>query len=90
MLLTYKGIKVKRTKQDLSFQLLMHCMKSNNMLPLKRKFVDMKKLLLIGALLCVFYSCGSGNGGGKKALTGAHESHEWVDLGLPSGLKWAI
>lgn len=22
-------------------------------------------------------------------LTGEHEGHEWVDLGLPSGLKWA-
>ena len=23
------------------------------------------------------------------SLTGTHENHEWVDLGLPSGLKWA-
>lgn len=37
------------------------------------------------------------NGSGSDAddrqnatvLTGTHESHEWVDLGLPSGLKWA-
>ena len=57
----------------------------------------MKKLLLIGALLCVLCSCGSGNS--KKnaassnaqapALANVHEVHEWVDLGLPSGLKWA-
>ena len=46
----------------------------------------MKKLLFISALLCVLCSCGSGN---KNALTGTHENHEWVDLGLPSGLKWA-
>ena len=45
----------------------------------------MKKLLLIGALLCVLCSCGSGNS--KKS--NVHEGHEWVDLGLPSGLKWA-
>ena len=43
----------------------------------------MKKLLLITALLCVLCSCE------EKALTGTHEGHEWVDLGLPSGLKWA-
>ena len=49
----------------------------------------MKKLLLIGALLSVLCSCGSSNNGAKKALTGTHEDHEWVDLGLPSGLKWA-
>lgn len=45
----------------------------------------MKKLFLIGTLLCVLCSCGSGNS--KKA--NVHEGHEWVDLGLPSGLKWA-
>ena len=45
----------------------------------------MKKLLFIGALLCVLCSCGSGNS--KKS--NVHEGHEWVDLGLPSGLKWA-
>lgn len=49
----------------------------------------MKKLLVIGALLCVLCSCGSGNGRAKKVLTGTHESQAWVDLGLPSGLKWA-
>jgi hypothetical protein len=47
----------------------------------------MKKLLLIGALLCVLCSCGSGNS--KKNTANVHEGHEWVDLGLPSGLKWA-
>ena len=47
----------------------------------------MKKLLLIGAMLCALCSCGSSSS--KKALTGTHEGQEWVDLGLPSGLKWA-
>jgi hypothetical protein len=50
----------------------------------------MKKLLLIGALLCVLCACGSGNT--KKHSTSmacSHNGHEWVDLGLPSGLKWA-
>ena len=50
----------------------------------------MKKLLFISILLGVLCSCGSGNGGAEKALTGTHENHEWVDLGLHSGLKWAI
>ncbi len=57
----------------------------------------MKKLLLIGALLCVLCSCGSGNSKKNAAPSNAqapapanvHEGHEWVDLGLPSGLKWA-
>lgn len=38
----------------------------------------MKKLMLFSTLLCVLLSCGSGN-----------ENHDWVDLGLPSGTKWA-
>lgn len=37
----------------------------------------MKKLLLIGVMLCMLFSCNS------------HKGQEWVDLGLPSGLKWA-
>ena len=41
----------------------------------------MKKLLIISTLLCVLCSCGSGNS--------QKDSHEWVDLGLPSGVKWA-
>ena len=41
----------------------------------------MKKLLMFAAFAAVLCSCGSG--GSKKA------NHEWVDLGLPSGLKWA-
>ena len=49
----------------------------------------MKKLLLIGALLCVLCSCGSGNSKKNAAPANVHEGHEWVDLGLPSGLKWA-
>ena len=50
-----------------------------------QNYKDMKKLLFVGALLCVLCSCGSGNS--KKS--NVHEGHEWVDLGLPSGLKWA-
>lgn len=49
----------------------------------------MKKLLFIGALLCVLCSCGSGNSKKNAAPANVHEGHEWVDLGLPSGLKWA-
>ena len=45
----------------------------------------MKKLLLLGALLCGLCSCGQGDKGNGNI----HEGHEWVDLGLPSGLKWA-
>jgi hypothetical protein len=45
----------------------------------------MKKLLFIGALLCVLCSCGSGNS--KKNAATANV--QWVDLGLSSGLKWA-
>jgi hypothetical protein len=43
----------------------------------------MKKLLLIGAMLCALCFCCSGNS--KKA--NVHEGHEWVDLGL--SVKWA-
>ena len=42
----------------------------------------MRKLLLFGVLVCALCSCGSGSGDSKKG-------HEYVDLGLPSGLKWA-
>ena len=42
----------------------------------------MRKLLLFGALVCALCSCGSGFGESKKG-------HEYVDLGLPSGVKWA-
>ena len=49
----------------------------------------MKKLLFIGALLCVFCSSSLGNSKMNAAPANVHEGHEWVDLGLPSGLKWA-
>ena len=49
----------------------------------------MRKLLLFGALLCALCSCGSGNSKKNAAPANVHEGHEWVDLGLPSGLKWA-
>ena len=41
----------------------------------------MKKLLLL-ALFCFV-------GSGVYAQKNSHNGHEWVDLGLPSGLKWA-
>ena len=49
----------------------------------------MKKLLFIGALLCVLCSSSLGNPKMNAAPANVHEGHEWVDLGLPSGLKWA-
>ena len=32
---------------------------------------------------------GDDNGGGDEPTTGTINGHEWVDLGLPAGLKWA-
>ena len=49
----------------------------------------MKKLLMFAALAVVLCSCGSGNSKKNDTLANVHEGHEWVDLGLPSGLKWA-
>ena len=52
----------------------------------------MKKLFLVGTLFCVLCSCGSSNSNNSNnnaAPANVHEGHEWVDLGLPSGLKWA-
>ncbi len=43
--------------------------------------MHMKKLLLL-ALFCLV-------GSGVYAQKNSHNGHEWVDLGLPSGLKWA-
>ena len=45
----------------------------------------MKHLKLFATLCCVvlpFAACGS-------TTTGTENGHEWVDLGLPSGTKWA-
>ena len=36
-----------------------------------------------------FVSCSDDDEGEKKADYGEENGHEWVDLGLPSGLKWA-
>ncbi len=47
----------------------------------------MKKLLLIGALLCVFCSSSLGNPKMNAVTANVHEGHEWVDLGL--SVKWA-
>ena len=49
----------------------------------------MKKLLMFAAFAVVLCSCGSGNSKKNDTLANVHEGHEWVDLGLPSGLKWA-
>ena len=32
----------------------------------------------------------AGGSGGGSSTSGTENGHEWVDLGLPSGLKWAI
>lgn len=48
----------------------------------------MKKILFF-ALLCALCSCSSGNSKKNTAVINLHEGQEWVDLGLPSGLKWA-
>ena len=49
----------------------------------------MKKLLLIGAMLCALCTIGYGSTKMSSVPADVHEGHEWVDLGLPSGLKWA-
>ena len=52
-------------------------------------------LLLISVAGAWFLFSGAGNGDAPKAdttknlTTGKHNGHDWVDLGLPSGLKWA-
>ena len=52
-------------------------------------------LLLIAVAGAWFLFSGTGNGDASKAdttknlPTGKHNGHEYVDLGLPSGLKWA-
>ena len=52
-------------------------------------------LLLIAGVGAWFLFSGAGNGDVLKAdttknlTTGKHNGHDWVDLGLPSGLKWA-
>ena len=51
--------------------------------------MSMKKLLMFAAFAVVLCSCGSGNSKKNDTLANVHEGHEWVDLGLPSGLKWA-
>ena len=50
----------------------------------------MKKIVYLVALVAIsllFVQCEQ-NGMGRAS--GAHNGHEYVDLGLPSGLKWAI
>ena len=49
----------------------------------------MKKLFLISALLCIFCNSSYGSTKASSEPANVHEGHEWVDLGLPSGLKWA-
>ena len=53
--------------------------------------------MLSVAMLLIFAGCEDdfgpehdrGNNGGGGATTGTINGHDWVDLGLPSGLKWA-
>ena len=58
----------------------------------------LKRLALLSvAMLLTFAGCEDdfgpehdrGNNGGGGATTSTINGHEWVDLGLPSGLKWA-
>ena len=49
----------------------------------------MKHLKTFAALCCVaalFAACEKNNVGSASGIT---KGHKWVDLGLPSGLKWA-
>ena len=58
------------------------------MLPTQIRVITMKKftylLTLITISLC-FVQCETN----KIGQNGVHKGHEYVDLGLPSGLKWA-
>ena len=48
----------------------------------------MKKIKFLAAICCVlalFTACGKNS----HKTKGVENGHEWVDLGLPSGLKWA-
>ena len=62
----------------------------------------MKKIFFVLMAVCLlavagawFLFGGTGNGDASKAdstknlTTGKNNGHDWVDLGLPSGLKWA-
>ena len=54
----------------------------------------MKHLKLFAALCCtamLFAACDKSNepDNPKMVITGTENGHEWVDLGLPSGTKWA-
>ena len=44
------------------------------------KIINMKKISFLLVLICIIYNCNAQN-----TING----HEYVDLGLPSGLKWA-
>lgn len=49
----------------------------------------MKKILLISALFCILCTVSYGSTKASSEPANVHKGHEWVDLGLPSGLKWA-
>lgn len=49
----------------------------------------MKKLFLIGALFCIFCNSSYGSTKASSEPANVHNGHGYVDLGLPSGLKWA-
>ena len=61
------------------------------------KKVFRKLAMLSVAMLLAFVGCekdpgsenDNSNNGGGGATTGTINGHDWVDLGLPSGLKWA-
>lgn len=49
----------------------------------------MKKLFLISALFCIFCNSSYGSTKASSEPANVHNGHGYVDLGLPSGLKWA-
>ena len=53
--------------------------------------LEKMKFLGMAFVLCSvsFVSCSDDDEDEKKAGYGEENGHEWVDLGLPSGLKWA-
>ena len=60
---------------------------------MNKKLLQLASMLLVAVCLCVnFTACGDdddekeGRGGGSN---GKENGYAWVDLGLPSGLKWA-
>ena len=76
-----------------------------NYTTMKKELLKVSSMLLMAVCLCVnFTACsdddddkngteqhdGDDDGDGPAAGTGVENGYTWVDLGLPSGVKWAI